>query len=156
LTPCERTAAQLDAIARGGYVLVECAQPQVVLVATGSEVEVALAAARQLALQGLPCASCRCPASRCFYAQDAAYRNAVLPPGVPRVSVEAGSHLVLARGRGRQGHGDRHRQLWRIGAGATTVRAFRPDGRAGGQCAPWRSSGLRDGPLVQGQRPPRS
>jgi transketolase len=85
-----RTAAQLDAIARGGYVLVECAQPQVVMVATGSEVELAVAAAQQLALHAIAVRVVSLPCVEVFYAQDAAYRQHVLPQGVPRVSVEAG------------------------------------------------------------------
>jgi len=86
LAPVPRTAAQVDAIARGGYVLVDCAAPQVVLIATGSEVEIAVAAARTLPaarVVSLPCVEL-------FAAQDRAYRDAVLPPGVPRVSIEAG------------------------------------------------------------------
>jgi len=86
LAPVPRTAAQVDAIARGGYVLVDCAAPQVVLIATGSEVEIAVAAARTLPaarVVSLPCVEL-------FAAQDRAYRDTVLPPGVPRVSIEAG------------------------------------------------------------------
>jgi transketolase len=90
LTPCERSPAQLAAIAFGGYVLVECARPQVVLVATGSEVEVAVAAARQLALQDVAVRVVSMPCVEAFHAQDEAYRSMVLPHGVPRVSVEAG------------------------------------------------------------------
>jgi transketolase len=90
LAPCVRTPAQVDAIARGGYVLVEWAQPQVVLVATGSEVEIAVAAARQLELQGVAARVVSMPCVELFQAQDAAYRDNVLPPEVPRVSVEAG------------------------------------------------------------------
>lgn len=86
LTPMARTDAQVADIARGGYVLVDCAAPQVVLLATGSEVEIAVAVARQLdaaRVVSLPCVEL-------FMAQGQAYRDAVLPPGVPRVSVEAG------------------------------------------------------------------
>jgi len=90
LTPFARTAQQIDAIARGGYVLVESAQPQVVLIATGSEVEIAVAAAQQLALDNVATRVVSMPCVETFYAQDKPYRDAVLPPGVPRVSVEAG------------------------------------------------------------------
>jgi len=86
LAPMQRSAAQVDAIARGGYVLVDCPEPAVVLLATGSEVEIAVAAAREVAnarVVALPCVEL-------FDAQDKAYRDSVLPPGVPRVSVEAG------------------------------------------------------------------
>ncbi|MFC5510794.1 transketolase [Massilia jejuensis] len=86
-----RTPVQLDAIARGAYILVECAQaPQLVLVATGSEVEIAVAAAQQLALRDVAVRVVSMPCVELFYAQDAAYRDQVLAPGVPRVSVEAG------------------------------------------------------------------
>ena len=92
LTPFARSEQQIDAIARGGYVLVESAQPQpqVVLIATGSEVDIAVAAARQLALDNVAARVVSMPCVETFYAQSAAYRDAVLPLGVPRVSVEAG------------------------------------------------------------------
>ncbi|MDL2357012.1 MAG: transketolase [Pseudomonadota bacterium] len=90
LEPFERDAAQLAGAARGGYVLRDCAEPQVVLVATGSEVEIAAAAARQLATDGIRARLVSLPCVELFYAQDAAYRQAVLPAGVPRVSIEAG------------------------------------------------------------------
>ncbi len=90
LTPFRRSDEQLAAVARGGYVLADCAQPQVVLVATGSEVEIAVAAAQQLALEGVAARVVSMPCVEVFYTQDKAYRASVLPPGVPRVSVEAG------------------------------------------------------------------
>ena len=90
LTPFARTGAQLDAIARGGYVLLDCAQPEVVLIATGSEVEIAMAAAQQLAREEVAVRLVSMPCVEAFYAQDAHYRHSVLPSGVPRVSVEAG------------------------------------------------------------------
>ena len=85
-----RTQAQVDAIARGGYVLVECDAPRLVLVATGSEVDIAVDAARLLALRGIGARVVSLPCVELFYAQDAAYRELVLPARVPRVSVEAG------------------------------------------------------------------
>ncbi|NUT14855.1 MAG: transketolase, partial [Cupriavidus sp.] len=91
LTPFARDAAQRDAIARGGYVLRDVPAPRVVLVATGSEVEIAMRAAVQLADAGIAARVVSMPCVELFYAQDAAYRDTVLPPGVPRVSVEAGS-----------------------------------------------------------------
>ena len=90
LAPWQRTPAQRAAIASGGYVLVDCARPQVVLIATGSEVEIAVAAARQLALEDVAARVVSMPCVEAFYEQDAAYRSMVLPQGVPRVSVEAG------------------------------------------------------------------
>ncbi len=90
LTPCERTPEQISAIAFGAYVLIDCSQPQVVLIATGSEVEIAVAAARQLALEDVAVRVVSMPCVETFYAQDADYRKLVLPHDVPRVSIEAG------------------------------------------------------------------
>ena len=90
LEPFSRTAEQLSAIALGAYVLVDCARPQVVLIATGSEVEIAVAAARQLTLEDVAVRVVSMPCVETFYAQDADYRELVLPHDVPRVSIEAG------------------------------------------------------------------
>ncbi|GLC96342.1 transketolase [Cupriavidus sp. TA19] len=90
LTPFERDADQRAAIARGGYILRDAAPPRVVLVATGSEVEIAVRAAQELADAGIAARVVSMPCVELFYAQNAAYRATVLPPGVPRVSVEAG------------------------------------------------------------------
>ncbi|NMM26217.1 MAG: transketolase [Glaciimonas sp.] len=90
LTPFARNPEQVSNIARGGYVLIDCAQPQVVLIATGSEVEIATTAAVQLTQEGVAVRVVSMPCVEAFYAQDANYRNHVLPNGVPRVSIEAG------------------------------------------------------------------
>jgi transketolase len=90
LTPFERNPEQTSDIARGGYALIECPQPQVVLIATGSEVEIAVSAAAQLTQKGIAVRVVSMPCVEAFYAQDADYRNRVLPAGVPRVSIEAG------------------------------------------------------------------
>ncbi|MCX9155282.1 transketolase [Niveibacterium sp. 24ML] len=86
-----RSAAQLDAIARGGYVLSDCeAAPKAVIIATGSEVSLAMEAQRVLAEHDVPVRVVSMPSSFMFERQDAAYRASVLPRGVPRVAVEAG------------------------------------------------------------------
>ncbi|MFC3107489.1 transketolase [Undibacterium arcticum] len=90
LTPFERNPEQTSDIARGGYVLIECPQPQVVLIATGSEVEIATTAAVQLTQEGVAVRVVSMPCVETFYVQDADYRNRVMPNGVPRVSIEAG------------------------------------------------------------------
>ncbi|NMM38089.1 MAG: transketolase [Glaciimonas sp.] len=90
LTPFARSPEQISDIARGGYGLIDCAQPQVVLIATGSEVEIATTAAVQLTQEGVAVRVVSMPCVEAFYAQDANYRNHVLPNGVPRVSIEAG------------------------------------------------------------------
>ncbi|MGO4153176.1 transketolase [Cupriavidus sp. YAF13] len=90
LTPFTRDGGQLAGIRRGGYVLQDAQAPQAVLIATGSEVEIAVRAAAHLAEEGIHTRVVSMPCVERFQAQDAAYREAVLPPGVPRISVEAG------------------------------------------------------------------
>ncbi|MDY7577071.1 transketolase [Herbaspirillum sp. RTI4] len=90
LTPYSRTAEQIDAIARGGYILLDCSSPLVVLIATGSEVEIATSAAEKLAQEGVAVRVVSMPCVELFYAQDIHYRHHVLPVGIPRVSIEAG------------------------------------------------------------------
>ena len=86
-----RDAAQVAAIAKGGYVLKDCAgAPQAVIIATGSEVALAVAAQAKLAEQGVAVRVVSLPSSFAFEQQDAAYRASVLPRGIPRVAVEAG------------------------------------------------------------------
>ncbi|MBP9713391.1 MAG: transketolase [Sterolibacterium sp.] len=87
-----RDAAQIEAIARGGYVLREAqaGQPQAVIIATGSEIDLALKAQATLAEKGVAVRVVSMPCANVFDRQEAAYRAAVLPVGVPRVAVEAG------------------------------------------------------------------
>ncbi|CFU98360.1 transketolase [Yersinia pseudotuberculosis] len=87
-----RTAEQLANIAKGGYVLKDCAgQPELILIATGSEVELAVAAADQLTATGRKVRVVSMPSTDAFDKQDAAYRESVLPSAVSaRVAVEAG------------------------------------------------------------------
>ena len=87
-----RTAAQVANIARGGYVLVDCAAtPEAILIATGSEVALAVDAAKQLTAAGKRVRVVSMPNTAVFEAQDAAYREQVLPSSVQaRVVVEAG------------------------------------------------------------------
>lgn len=88
----ERTAAQLADIRRGGYVLQDCAgMPELIFIATGSEVELAMQAAATLTSKGRAVRVVSMPSTDVFEAQDAAYREAVLPASVTRrVAVEAG------------------------------------------------------------------
>jgi transketolase len=87
-----RTAGQVADIARGGYVLDESeGKPQVVLIATGSEVALAQAAATLLSSEAVSVRVVSMPNPGLFLQQDAAYRDTVLPPDVKaRVVVEAG------------------------------------------------------------------
>ncbi len=85
-----RTAAQLDAIEKGGYVLKDCnGMPEAIIIATGSEVALAMEAAKQLHTRRIRVVSM--PSVDHFEAQAPAYREAVLPSTVrARVAVEAG------------------------------------------------------------------
>jgi transketolase len=85
-----RSPEQALAMARGGYVLSDRAQAQAVILATGSEVELAMAAQLLLDAQGLPVRVVSIPSTSVFDRQDAVWRREVLMPGVPRIAVEAG------------------------------------------------------------------
>ena len=85
-----RDAETVAAIARGGYVLRDAEGARAVIIATGSEVALALAAQEQLAAAGIPVRVVSMPCTSVFDAQDAAWRESVLPKGLPRVAVEAG------------------------------------------------------------------
>ncbi|KAF6661366.1 transketolase [Enterobacteriaceae bacterium EKM102V] len=88
----ERTPEQIENIKRGGYVLKDCdGTPEVILIATGSEIEITLGAADKLTSGGHKVRVVSLPSTDLFDAQDAAYRESVLPVGVKaRVAVEAG------------------------------------------------------------------
>ncbi|MDO8704963.1 MAG: transketolase [Sulfuricaulis sp.] len=88
----KRDAQQLAAIRRGGYVLSEAegGKPQAVIIATGSEIGIAVEAQKLLAAKGKKVRVVSMPCTNEFDAQDAAYRESVLPKGVKRVAVEAG------------------------------------------------------------------
>ena len=90
----QRTDEQLQGIRRGGYVLREPGggDPDVILMASGSEVHLAVAAADKLAAGGHSARVVSLPCAAVFLAQDEAYQNKVLPPDISRrVAVEAGS-----------------------------------------------------------------
>ncbi|CUX97011.1 transketolase [Candidatus Hoaglandella endobia] len=88
----ERSIQQLADIERGGYVLKDCAgQPEVILIATGSEVELAVAAYQQLSDEGRKVYVVSLPSTDVFDLQDDAYRDSVLPKAVTaRLAIEAG------------------------------------------------------------------
>ncbi|MGZ8264296.1 MAG: transketolase [Burkholderiales bacterium] len=88
----KRTNDQTSAIRRGAYVLSEAAggSPRAVIIATGSEVELALGAQKLLAAEDILVRVVSMPSTTVFDRQPDAYRRSVLPPGVPRIAVEAG------------------------------------------------------------------
>jgi transketolase len=87
----DRTDEQLDNISRGGYVLIDCAgQPELIIIATGSEVGIAAEATRKLQATGKQVRLVSMPCTSLFDQQEQAYRDQVLPPScVKRIAVEA-------------------------------------------------------------------
>ncbi len=99
-----RNAETEAAIARGGYVLADSARaPDVVLIATGSEVALALAAQKQLEEEGIAARVVSMPSTSVFDRQDTRWQRSVLPPGVPRVAVEAGHPDIWRKYVGLEG-----------------------------------------------------
>ena len=80
----------LEHIEKGGYVLADAPGARAVIIATGSEVSLALGAQRQLAEAGIPVRVVSMPSTSVFDRQPEEYRNSVLPREIPRVAVEAG------------------------------------------------------------------
>ena len=83
----------LAGVSKGAYVLVDAANPQVVLIGTGSEVWPAVEAAGLLAAEGIAARVVSFPSWKIFDEQSAEYKASVLPAGVPRLAIEAGSTL---------------------------------------------------------------
>ncbi|MEZ8268642.1 transketolase [Vibrio cyclitrophicus] len=88
----DRNAEQVANIAKGGYILKDCAgKPELIIIATGSEVELAVEAAAQLTAEGKAVRVVSMPATDAFDKQDAEYRESVFPSDVTaRIAVEAG------------------------------------------------------------------
>ncbi len=86
----KRDAKQTEAIYRGGYVLKDAKNAQAVLMATGSEVAIALEAADLLQKEGIAVRIVSMPATTVFDQQTKAYKESVLPAGLPRIAIEAG------------------------------------------------------------------
>ncbi len=87
--PSVASRAQADDAARGGYVLRGADAPQAVVIATGSEVEIALAAQTLLSAEGIRVRVVSMPSSTVFDRQSRLYQDSVLPPNLPAVAVEA-------------------------------------------------------------------
>ncbi len=117
-----------DDTVRGGYVLFEAegGEPQVILIATGSEVHVAVEAREQLQADGVPTRVVSMPCVEWFEEQDQGYRDSVLPPAVrARVAVEAGVALTWHKYVGDAG---RIVSLEHFGASADAKVLFREFG----------------------------
>ncbi|MGQ9836368.1 MAG: transketolase [Cyanobacteriota bacterium] len=90
VNPVEGTS--VEGVAKGGYVVVDADNPELILIATGSELELAVKAAAQLKEAGRAVRVVSMPCVELFEAQPQSYRDAVLPPNViKRISIEAGS-----------------------------------------------------------------
>jgi transketolase len=87
----QRDEATIANVAKGGYVLKDAANAKVVLIATGSEIELAVKAQEALASEGIAARVVSMPCTSVFDRQDAAYKDSVLPKGIVRVAVEAGT-----------------------------------------------------------------
>ena len=99
-----RSPEQLAAVARGGYVLRDAPDPQLILMASGSEVQLAVAAADLLAADGARVRVVSVPSATVFAAQDAAWRDSVLPPAVTRrIAIEAGVPQLWYQWTGQAG-----------------------------------------------------
>lgn len=90
-------------LARGAYILADDAAPQIVLIATGSEVVLAMEARQKLAEQGIAARVVSMPSWELFDAQPREYRHHVLPPPLPRLAIEAGVTLAWGRYVGENG-----------------------------------------------------
>ena len=86
----KRSVVQLDDVARGGYTLSDAAGVKAVLIATGSEVAIALEVQKKLAEENIPVRVVSMPSTTVFDRQNLVYQFAVLLRGVPRVAIEAG------------------------------------------------------------------
>jgi transketolase len=84
------TRSSLEDVHRGGYVLADGTDAKAVIIATGSEVPLALGAQKQLGEEGIPVRVVSMPSTTVFDRQSPDYRNSVLPPRLPKVAVEAG------------------------------------------------------------------
>ena len=125
--PALRTAGERENLsAKGAYVLAEASggKRDVTILATGSEVSLAMEAREQLGKSGVQAAVVSMPCWELFAAQPESYRKAVLG-SAPRVAVEAAVGMGWERWIGDGGHLHRHEQLRSVGAGAQAVRALR-------------------------------
>jgi transketolase len=85
-----RTDEQIAAISKGAYVVSEAEGAAIILIATGSEVNLAIKSQAALAAEGIKARVVSMPSTHVFDAQDQAYKDSVLTPGVKRVAIEAG------------------------------------------------------------------
>jgi transketolase len=85
-----RSQTQTELIAKGGYIVRDAAKPKAVIIGTGSELGLALAARELLAASGIEVRVVSVPCTNVFDRQDVTYKANVLPDNIPRIAVEAG------------------------------------------------------------------
>lgn len=135
VNPVEGTS--IEGVAKGAYVVVDTPNPELILIATGSELELAVKAAAQLQQEGRAVRVVSMPCMELFEAQPQSYRDEVLPPKVTkRVSVEAGSTFGWHKYLGFEGGGHRHRPLRRF---CPRPRVHGEVRLHGGECAQYRA-----------------
>ena len=84
-----------EGVKRGGYIVVEPddVPPNIILIATGSEVHIAIDAAKKLLVHGIRARVVSMPCLEIFDSQDREYRDSVIPPKIPKLAIEAGSPI---------------------------------------------------------------
>src|SRR3981081_4346273 len=99
----KRDTHTVSAIRRGGYVLADAQEPKAVIVATGSEVQLALGAKEKLAEEGISIRVVSVPCPSIFDRQPPMYKDVVLIPTLPKVAVEAGVSDIWRKYIGLEG-----------------------------------------------------
>ncbi len=104
LAPMSRTQNQVSHIEQGGYILKDCKiKPELIMITTGSEVEITMLAADMLAKKGRAVRVVSMPSTNVFDMQDKTYQDSVLLPGVKRMAIEAGVSDIWAKYVGLDG-----------------------------------------------------
>ena len=144
--------APASGVRRGAYVLADPqdGDPEVILMATGTEVQLAVAAYEQLSAEGVRARVVSMPSWNLFERQDEDYREPVLPRAITaRVGVEQASDFGWDRYVGPTGHDDRDAQLRHVGAAEGPPAALRVHARGGGR----RGAGAAGGRVGLGDDP---
>src|SRR5690606_8344283 len=141
-----RSDAQVASIRRGGYVLREAGAAQAILLATGSELALALGARDRLAERGIEVRVVSMPSTSVFDRQDVTYRSYVLSENLPRIAVEAGTRGAGPARRWRhRGPGGLHALDQRLRSAGCNIQVL----RAVRESAPDRGRGRRHRRMVE-------
>ena len=128
----ETVAGAAEGVAKGAYVLVKADKPDVLLLATGSEVQLAMEAAKTLSAEGVTAQVVSMPCWELFDKQDQAYKDSVLPPSVTaRVGVEAGDRYGVVQVYRARRCVRRHEDIWAVRSVCRMLRTLRHYGQGG-------------------------